>query len=89
MASITTVVVNGRSYRVDGAADDLKARILAAVRAGGDWVTVVTTAGRRSDVLITPVSHARVETAETQEEPVAGSSGVAAFGVDDFDEYGL
>lgn len=90
MASITTIVVNGRTYRVEADAGAVKAQILDAVRAGGDWVTFTTTGGRRSDVLITPGSHARVEAETEEEDPAtAGSAQLAAFGVEDFDEYGL
>jgi hypothetical protein len=89
MASITTIVVNGRSYRVDVRPDDLKAQILAAVRSGGDWVSFTTVGGRRCDVLITPGSHARVETEAEEDAATAGSAQLAAFGVGDFDEYGL
>ena len=42
----STLVVGDRSYELDGDVDELKARILEAVRSGGDWVTVVTALGR-------------------------------------------
>ncbi|MGH1549677.1 hypothetical protein ACRAWB_11095 [Leifsonia poae] len=87
--TISTVVIGDRTYRMDGDLDDLKARILQAVHAGGGWIEIVTMNGNRTEILVTTSSEARIEHGQQEETDPAGAIGKSSFGIEDFDEYGL
>ncbi|GAA1447435.1 hypothetical protein [Leifsonia poae] len=86
---VPTLVVGTQRYRFDVDVEDLKRSIVDAVRNGGSFVTIISTAGRRTDLLITASTEARIEFAPPPEPESAGASGPETFR-DDFDlDYGL
>jgi hypothetical protein len=88
----TTLVVGTQYYRFESDVDELKRTIVAAVRDGGSFVTVTSSNGRRTDLLITSCTDARIEFTpqDGAESDSAGASGAESFLVEEYDDdYGL
>ena len=85
---VPTLVVGTQRYRFDVDVEDMKRSIVDAVRNGGSFVTIIGTSGRRTDLLITASTDARIEFAPPPEPEVAGAGGPEALR-DDYDlDYG-
>lgn len=55
MAIVNRLTVDGHEYFLSEPADEVKAQILAAIRAGGDYVTITSlTTGSSVDILFSP-----------------------------------
>ena len=55
MATVNRLTVDGHDYFISEPADALKAQILAAIRAGGDYVTIPSLiTGSAVDILFSP-----------------------------------
>ncbi len=87
---VPTLVVGTQRYRFDADVEELKRSIVDAVRNGGSFVTIISVAGRRTDLLITTATDARIEFSAPEDPDAAGASGPESFIADDFDlDYGL
>ncbi|MFF1571356.1 hypothetical protein ACFVWR_01310 [Leifsonia sp. NPDC058292] len=90
--SISILIVDGTRFSIGPNADDVKRSITDALREGGGFVTITTTNGRHTDVLITSAAQAKIEypTEPETDDTVAGASLPEPFIPDDFaTEYGL
>lgn len=85
-----SITIDRASYEIDPSVDisDLKAELEAAVRTGGQFVSIVVVRDRLLDVLITPGLTVRIETTQArglEAVPALEDSPVQVF--DEFDEF--